>query len=255
MTWQTGIEDKLRASLTQDDFAEFVSDLVGSNPVVRGDVVRLTEYHDRSPITGGLDTARLRKALTAEAYAALKEALSFADDEEMIVESVKRSLTKSLMLKHHSHLVSESSVSQPTTGCALRVGALWFPASYHVLHARSWEVFGAGRNYGYYANDEFYGLDSGSRHMALVVESVGGGRTTVSIPISHVGIQENLKFTLINAKDGRPRRAIYGHPFVAGWMMVTRDTQDFRGHSIGTLDMNRIGRAYALFRSSTSQPA
>lgn len=253
MTRQTGIEDVLHASLKREDFVTFVSDLVDSNPVVRGEVVRLTEYHDRSPVTGRLDTARLRKALTAEAYVALKEALSFADDEGMIVEGVKRSLTKFLMLKHHSHLVSESADSQPATGCALRVGALWFPASYHVLHARSWEVFGAGRNYDYYANDEFYGVDSGSRHMALVVESDGGSRIIVSIPISHVGIQENLKFTLINAKDGRPRRAIYGHPFVAGWRMVTRDTQDFRGHSISAADMNRIGRAYTLFRSA-SQP-
>ena len=254
MTWQTNIESQLQSDLTHGKIAEFVTALLNSNPVVNGARERLTEYHDQQLGGQTYGKTRLRRALEMEVHQGLHEALSFtADDIVLVLESVKIRVTKFLMLKHHSYLVSESENSEADADCILPEGAIWFPASFYVLHRRSWKVFGEGEWYEKnYVYNEFYGLARGQRHPALVVEVKSGGKITVSIPISHRQVENSTKFDLINARDGRPRYATYGHPFIAGWRMVTDDTEDFLGHSISTSDMKRIRREYLVLKSVTA---
>lgn len=255
MSWQTNVDARLKSLLRRGKLAEFISELLDSNPVVAGRIERLTEYHDQPPAPGQPHgVARLRRVLEAEAQRGLSDALSFSDgDMDLIVEGVKRRVTQFLMLKHHYHLVSESAAGNPGADNLMAVGFIWFPASYLAQYRYGWKVFGAGSWYEGYCHEEFYGAGGGQRHPAVVIEVGDGGRTGVCIPISHRAAADSLKFALINAVDGRERYAVYSHPFVAGWVMITEDTEDFRGHSIAAGDLDRIRRKYFAFKAVESQ--
>jgi len=216
LAWNPHLIDWL-ALTVPDDYAQALTDLFSSNPVLNASRTRPTLHTDLS-------------ALYRSAMRVAQEELQFALDNagrggafqtsKAIQDAVINGVTKYLMSEHYNFEITQPRPQR----CRIVEGQIWYPASYYVVRRFVGKRFYRHLTFLGWEDDipqrDFYGdANPGTRHPAVIVSERADGAYWM-IPISH-----SRKGFPVDLGDRAPRQRFAQHnfPFVASWAMLERD--------------------------------